>query len=111
MDGIIDSVDTSLSKFWNIVKDRETWCAAVHGVAESWTRLSGWTELIVAEGPPGGISGEELGLQRKRRKRSRFKPWVRRGRGSPFQHPAWRTPQTKEPGGLQSAGSQSAGHN
>ena len=40
MDGIIDSMDMSLSKLQEMVKDRETWLAAVHGVAKSWTQLS-----------------------------------------------------------------------
>ena len=56
LDGITDSVDMSLSKLWGLVRNREAWCAAVHGVTKSWTRLSNWTELNCPAGASTSFS-------------------------------------------------------
>ena len=80
LNGIINSIDMSLSKLWDMVKDREAWCTTVHGVAKSRTRLSDFTftfpfhvlekEMathssvlawrISGTGEPGGLPSVEL---------------------------------------------------
>ena len=50
LNGITDSIEMSLSKFQEIVKDREVWCAAIHGVTKSWTQLNNNDNLTQTRG-------------------------------------------------------------
>ena len=51
LDGITDSMGMGFGRFQELVMDREAWCAVIHGVAKSWTRLSDWTELKIKDLP------------------------------------------------------------
>ena len=85
LDGITDLMDTSLNKLQEILKDREDWCAVVHGVAKSQTRLSDFT-----------LTFQFHALEKETETHSSVL--------------AWRIPGMGEPGGLPSLGSHRVRH-
>ena len=85
LDGITDSMDVSLSELRELVMDREAWCAAIHGVSKSQTRLSDFTFIFHSHALEKEMATHSSIL-------------------------AWEIPWTEEPGGLQSIALQRVGH-